>query len=81
MLVQEHPETMISMNNLAVTCKKLGRVDNSIDLMADCVELRMLILGIPHLHTQKVQEILDTWRRELGGLPKAMHPNVGATKA
>ena len=63
-LGQEHPYTLISMNNLAITWKSLGRNSEALALMDKCVQLREQILGSNHPHTVISLGILDEWKTE-----------------
>ena len=44
----EHPDTLTSMNNLAHTWKGQGRDADALELMKQCVEARVRILGSNH---------------------------------
>jgi hypothetical protein len=47
-LGSEHPSTPISMSNLALTWKELGRDADAIKLMDKCVLLHRLVLGVDY---------------------------------
>lgn len=44
----DHPSTLSGMNNLAHTWKDLGRDEDAIQLMRDCVEGRGRVLDVQH---------------------------------
>ena len=60
----DHPDTLISMNNLAFTLKGQGLTNKAILLMEDCYKLRVVVLGPQHPHTKSSREALITWRLE-----------------
>jgi hypothetical protein len=47
-LGEEHPDTLTSMNNLAITWKQQSRDEEAIKLMSKCVQLRTRVLGADH---------------------------------
>ncbi|KAH7346020.1 hypothetical protein BKA66DRAFT_478348 [Pyrenochaeta sp. MPI-SDFR-AT-0127] len=69
-LGDEHPDTLISMANLAFTLKGQGSFSKAISLMEDCHELRMVVLGPRHTNTISSREALTTWRLEAVELSK-----------
>jgi hypothetical protein len=58
----DHPDTLISMNNLAFTWKGQGRNEAAIKLMSECIRLRTHKLGIDHPHTLSSVHALDSWK-------------------
>ena len=50
-LAQEHPDTLISMNNLAFMWKALCRDNKALELIENCVQLRKQRLGPDHSGT------------------------------
>jgi hypothetical protein len=50
-LGEEHPDTLISLNNLAFTWKSQGRDTNIIRLMSKCHRLQKQELGAGHPYT------------------------------
>ena len=58
----EHPSTLTSMNNLALSWKGLGRVAEAIELMEECVQLKTLVLGSDHLNTLPSSTALIRWK-------------------
>jgi hypothetical protein len=50
-LGEEHPDTLTSMNNLALTFKDQGRNDDALKLMTECLSLSKRILGDSHPDT------------------------------
>ncbi|KAH7201179.1 hypothetical protein DER44DRAFT_670369, partial [Fusarium oxysporum] len=47
-LGEEHPHTLTSMNNLAITWKVYGRSREALALMRSCVVLRERVLDTDH---------------------------------
>ena len=67
---EEHPDTLVSMNNLAVTLQSLGFLDRSRALQERAIELQGRIKGEEHPSTlrfddQSVSNAAGT--RRLGG--------------
>jgi hypothetical protein len=46
----EHPDTLTSMANLAVTWKAMRRQAEALKLMDECVQLSKWIIRVTHLH-------------------------------
>jgi hypothetical protein len=63
-LGEEHPDTLISMANLAIAWKGQGRNEEAIQLMSNCVRLRMQILGANHPFTLSSIKALSGWKFE-----------------
>ena len=63
-LGQEHPKTLFSMHNLAVTWNQLGRTAEALSLMEACCKLREKVLGAEHPDTKSSFEVLNIWRAE-----------------
>lgn len=58
----EHPDTLVSMNNLAHTYQAQGgQGEEAMELLRECVELQMRILGAQHPQTQEALEDLLDW--------------------
>ena len=51
-LGDEHPSTLISMNNLAYTLHALDRNRKALVIMRRCVDLSSRLLGKEHPHTK-----------------------------
>ena len=64
MLGAEHPSTLTSMNNLAFTWKRQGRGAKALNLMEECVQLQMHILGVSHPDTLSSSTALIGWQTE-----------------
>jgi len=60
-LGEEHPDTLISMANLAYTLKDQSHDDEAIKMVTSCLELSMKVLGPSHPDTQSTLETLMTW--------------------
>ena len=58
----EHPDTLVSMNNLAYTWKGQGRCAEALKLMEECVRLRTRILGVDHPYTLSSSATLNGWQ-------------------
>jgi hypothetical protein len=63
-LGQEHPDTLISMANLAHIWKGHGRDVDALELMKQCVEVQVRILGSNHPYTLSSSTILLEWEAE-----------------
>ena len=50
-LGDDHPDTLDSINNLALLLKAQGEYDRALPLYEDCLEKRKRILGDDHPHT------------------------------
>ncbi|KAL4959991.1 uncharacterized protein BDV14DRAFT_183400 [Aspergillus stella-maris] len=57
----EHPQTLASMHNLAITWKELGKVPNAFSLLKKCVDLRSKVLGADHPHVALSSNALLSW--------------------
>ena len=60
----EHPDMLISMNNLACTWKSQGRDSDTLDLMEECVQLRTRTLGVDHPCNVSSSVVLIGWKEE-----------------
>lgn len=63
-LRSEHSDTLSSMNNLACTRKFLGKVEDALLLMEQCVQLCSKQLGLDHPDTLSSSETLREWQQE-----------------
>jgi hypothetical protein len=63
-LTDEHPDTLISMHNLAFTLQSQARHEEALALMERCFQLREQVLGKQHPDTQLSLDILSSWRAE-----------------
>jgi len=63
-LGEEHPDTLLSMANLAYTWKSQSRNKEAILLMEKCSELQKQILGRHHPYTETSLKALNRWQRE-----------------
>jgi len=63
-LVQEHPDTLISMNNLAFMWKALRRDNEALELIENPLQLRKQRLGPDHSGTISSLEALNEWQME-----------------
>ncbi|OCK81910.1 hypothetical protein K432DRAFT_403356 [Lepidopterella palustris CBS 459.81] len=64
MLGSEHPDTLISMNNLAFTFQAQGCKDEAILLIEQCVQMQKKVLGPQHPYTKLSLTTLNTWQLE-----------------
>ncbi|KAH7146807.1 hypothetical protein B0J13DRAFT_552726 [Dactylonectria estremocensis] len=60
-LGEEHPSTLTSMANLAITWKDQGRFRDALALMRNCVALREQVLGIDHPDAASSSAALAKW--------------------
>lgn len=58
----DHPSTLISMANLAVTYRDQGRDKKAFKLMKECVTLLTRIIGTSHPDTLSSRAILSRWQ-------------------
>jgi len=63
-LGEEHPDTLLSMNNQAFTWQRYGRRADALKLMEECVLLCTRILGANHLNTLSSFSTLLEWQAE-----------------
>jgi hypothetical protein len=60
----EHPDTLTSMNNLAITWKAMRRQAEALKLIDECVQLSKRIVGVSHPHFLSSTATLSAWRLE-----------------
>ena len=60
-LKEEHPDTLSSMNNLAVTYWNQGRRNEATELMKEVVDLRTKTIGVNHPDTIGAAQFLNEW--------------------
>ncbi|KAH7215450.1 hypothetical protein DER44DRAFT_632756, partial [Fusarium oxysporum] len=60
-LGEEHPDTLGSMNNLALTWKNQGRTRDALALTHSCIILRERVLDTDHPDTEASAAILAEW--------------------
>jgi hypothetical protein len=58
----EHPDTLVSMNNLAHTWKTQGKYAEALALMEECVQIRSRVLGINHPKTHSSLASWNSWK-------------------
>lgn len=63
---QRNPETLISMMNLALIWKDMGRHEGAIGLMQACFDIRQEVLGPDYPDTVSTLSSLRAWRMEGG---------------
>ena len=69
---EEHPHTLVSMGNLALTCNKRGRHDEAGELEVQVLEIRKRVLGEEHPDTLlSMANLTWTWKH-LGHNPDAL---------
>ncbi|KAF2726595.1 HET-domain-containing protein [Polyplosphaeria fusca] len=61
-LGDEHPDTLISMNNLAFTFQGQGLYNKAISLLEKCCQLQQRNLGPEHPYTISSVEALQAWK-------------------
>ncbi|KIW39582.1 uncharacterized protein PV06_08183 [Exophiala oligosperma] len=61
-LGEEHPVTISSVSNLALTMKGQGRNIEAVKLMSECVQLRNRVLGAEHPRTLFSSALLTEWQ-------------------
>ncbi|KAH8828692.1 hypothetical protein DL96DRAFT_1679305 [Flagelloscypha sp. PMI_526] len=68
----EHPDTLKSMNNLAISYRDLGRAAEALPLDKQVLEARKRALGLEHLDTLKSMNNLAITYRDLGRAAEAL---------
>lgn len=63
-LGEDHPDTLMSMANLAFTWKSAGQQANAINLLRLCVAKQQLIIGRGHPNTVTNSNTLLEWETE-----------------
>jgi hypothetical protein len=65
-LGDEHPDTLLSTHNLALTLYSQARREEALVIMESCVQSRQQVLGEQHPDTQLSLGTLKGWRAECG---------------
>lgn len=60
----DHPNTLITMFNLASTQLSQGRITDGVKLMQQCAQARTRVLGAEHPRTIATLSELRRWRAE-----------------
>jgi hypothetical protein len=63
-LGQRHPDTLISMENLALIWKGVGHHEDALGLLQHCFDLRQEVLGASHPYTASTLATLRAWLEE-----------------
>ncbi|KAF6815617.1 TPR domain protein [Colletotrichum plurivorum] len=63
-LGEEHPDTLMSMHNLAFTWKDQEQWEDATQLLQDCVRRREMVLGMDHPDTLSSASALSDWKPE-----------------
>jgi pentatricopeptide repeat protein len=66
----EHPDTLISMNDLASTYGKKGRWDEAEELFVQVMETHKRVLGPEHPRTLTSMNNLSVTRKAIGSGPR-----------
>lgn len=61
---EDHPDTLVSMANIAFTWKSSGRNAEAIELLRTCLGKREQILGLNHPDTLNTSSALLEWTPE-----------------
>ena len=61
----EHPDTLTSMNNLALNYWKQNQRNRAIQLMTEVVQLRREVIGSDHHSTRDSIRALQKWQDEM----------------
>ena len=72
-LGEEHPDTLQSMNNLAVTYDRLGRSNEAVQVHEACLEITKRVLGEEHPETLRSMNNLWATYDNLGRSNKERH--------
>ncbi|MBO4257160.1 tetratricopeptide repeat protein [Streptomyces griseorubiginosus] len=62
----DHPDTLLSRNNLAGAYAQAGRIDDAITLLEQLVTDFERVLGPEHPHTLSARHNLALWREKAG---------------
>ena len=62
MLGEEHPDTLSSMANLAITMKLQDRNEDAVMLLDKFVNLQKMTLGMKHPDTERSLNTLREWQ-------------------
>ncbi|KAL4972509.1 hypothetical protein BDW66DRAFT_162838 [Aspergillus desertorum] len=57
----EHPDTLTSMHNLALTFRQLGKISDALSLIKKCADLRNKVLGSDHPDAISSSDALSDW--------------------
>ncbi|KAI1181359.1 hypothetical protein F5B17DRAFT_425690, partial [Nemania serpens] len=57
----EHPSTLTSMANLAFTWNSQGRDHDAFELIEQCSNARIRVLGLGHSDTQSLLSTIQNW--------------------
>ncbi|CAG2008871.1 unnamed protein product [Fusarium graminearum] len=80
-LGDEHPATIMAMNNLAITLGDQGKLDEAASMEKEVLEKRQRILGDEHPDTIRAMNNLAAMLRDQGKLDEAIGPpDVSTTK-
>jgi hypothetical protein len=60
----DHPDTLISMDNLAFAWKGTGRETEAVRLVEECVQSQKRVLGLNHPHTISSGTALNAYKAE-----------------
>jgi hypothetical protein len=60
----DHPDTLTSINNLALTWKGQGRDKEALKLIEECITLRSRIIGTNYPYTLSSRIVLLGWQIE-----------------
>ena len=66
-LEEEHPDTLLSMETLAITHQEQGRGEEALLLLEKCIQLREKVIGPHHPYTKNSRQRLAVWRKEEKG--------------
>jgi len=61
----------VTLNNLAVLCEHLGKLDQAENLLERCVNIRTHEYGADHHYTQSVKQNLDYVQNKKRGMQKS----------
>ena len=64
-LGDDHPDTLSSMNNLAILYHKQGRYDAAEALYKKCIELSIIKLGDDHPETKRIKGNYEILKRRM----------------
>ncbi len=59
----EHFQTLTGMSNLAGTWERLGRHEEAVKMMEECLKIRKAVLGLEHLESKSCLFALDLFAK------------------
>jgi len=74
----EHPDTLTSMHNLALTRRRQGRGGEALNLMKECVQLQTRVLGVNHPDTLSSFKAAIRWQAKMEINTSTAHHDISS---